>query len=197
MSSPVSSQRSLGHVRRNLSPELPSHTKSVERWLTDMVGRLRELSIPGAITRARLPGMVVEEYARFKKRSNSEHEYLIAKIRCPDGKPRFIRLERTVKLESQKDLGSIRHVASTIKQVSNLVLGNLPAEDTVTLVSGMPTDSEDERIESKTPQNPITLLDLAIIAHCVHEDSKNYNLLKRQCFWFGATISCLLEKNGG
>ncbi|KAH6909237.1 hypothetical protein BKA70DRAFT_1222114 [Coprinopsis sp. MPI-PUGE-AT-0042] len=45
-----------------------------------------------------------------------------------------------------------------------------------------------DQIQWFVPLNPVTILDVAVLARVLHADSPRYELLRRQCFWFAYMI---------
>src|SRR6266550_4200614 len=97
--------------------------------------------------------------------------------------------------------GSIRHAVrrlsdSSISRPSAMSSNQYLAADTITRISSRPPHSNVLRtitFKGDRAKRP-SLWDVMILASVVHNDSTNYTLLGRQCYWFADTIFGLLEK---
>ena len=86
---------------------------------------------------------------------------------------------------------------SSISRLSTVSSGRHYAADTMMRIDSLPSSSEAIPVKSITysckPEELASLWDLMILTNVVHEYSKTYQLLERQCFWYADTICALLE----
>ena len=86
---------------------------------------------------------------------------------------------------------------SSLSRPSGIISNGYLAADTVVRIHEFPPKARIARtVEfNSTPhsQRP-SLWDLMILIHVIHRDSRVYELLGRQCFWFADSISAILEK---
>ena len=175
---------------------------SVEDWLRCLLERYCSRDpTKSAKDRSRMESLKVTTIRRYKEKKNGEHEYLVAEVSVPDmDQPRYLHIERTVKdplsMIGTTERSSLRPqaICTHSSQSSVLVSKEFPACDNVKTMEAWPTD--DICISHINCKNaaPIILLDLAIVAEVVHNHSKKYQLIKRQCFWYSDMIVAVLQK---
>ena len=89
---------------------------------------------------------------------------------------------------------------SSLSRPSGIISNRYLAADTVVRIDEFPPKARIARtvefISTPHPQRP-SLWDLMILIHVIHGDSRVYELLDRQCFWFADSISAILEKLSG
>ena len=136
-------------------------------------------------------GHKVTRVGIYKERSHPQHEYIVAEVRNQEKKPRFYRLERSVRRKEQAQDSrealsvSAAHTSSSGSSDSSLHLLAKPTSyDTVRMESGRPKEHCTKAIDFRKCATPPTILDLSILGSTLHQDSPNYHLLQRQCYWF-------------
>jgi hypothetical protein len=177
--------------------EFPGET-IVENWEAYLLERYRSRdSEKSPEYRSRMETLKVNAIRRYKEKKHVEHEYLIAQVSDPNWhQPRYLKIERTVEpLRTQDTIDrSSRQTISTLSSQSSLgVSKKLPARDRVSTTAGWPSsDICIDKLDCRDTQ--MILLDLAIVAKMVHDHSKNYDVFKRQCFWYSDVIVGILQK---
>ena len=183
-----------------LNAEFPTET-SVQDWESILMQFYRSLDSVSGLTNSRyMESLKITKIRRYKERSNSEHEYLIAEVSITQpGELRYIRIERFVddQVQSTKILsekGSLHTVSAPSSQASS-PLKNLPAKDCVRTISGWPNPYDDACIENLDCRHAsLILLDLVIAAKVVHDYRNMYQLFGHQCFWYSDMIVAILEQ---
>jgi hypothetical protein len=174
--------------------EFPNHM-SVEDWGRSLVSRYtsRDPEL-GPKYRARMPNIHVARIRRYKERKSPRHEYLVAEIAVPESERRYLLLERVaediVSTESNKE---VFYVSNGSSQSSLALSNNLAALDFVKTLTGWPTDPCIDKLDCENLPQPITVLNLALAAELVHNNSDKYQVMSRQCFWYADTVSAVLE----
>ena len=148
-----------------------------------------------------MESLKITKIRRYKQRSNSDHEYLIAQVSTTQpGELRYIRIERFVddqavqstKIFSEK--GSPHTISASSSQIS-LQLKDLPTRDCARAISGWPNPNDDACIENLDCKHAsLFLLDLVIAAKVVHDYRNMYQLFRHQCFWYSDMIVAILEQ---
>ena len=156
--------------------------------------------VSGLVNSRYMECLKVTKIRRYKERSNSEHEYLVAQVSTMQpGELRYIRIERfsddqTVqftKIPSEK--GSL-HTVLTPSQTS-LPLKDIPARYCARAISGWPNPNDNACIEKLDCKHAsLILLDLALAAKVVHDYRNMYQLFRHQCFWYSDMIVAILEQ---
>ena len=171
---------------------------SVEDWRRGLVNMYtsRDLEL-GPKYCARMPTLQVTRIRRYKERKSPRHEYLVAEIAVPESERRYLRLERSARdsfpAESNGANKEVFHPISNGSQSSLAISSNLAAMDDVRTITGWPIDSCIDKVDCENLPEPITLLDLALAAELVHNNSDKYQIISRQCFWYADTVSAVLE----
>ena len=148
-----------------------------------------------------MESLKITKIRRYKERSNSEHEYLIAQVSTsqPD-ELRYIRIERFADdqaVQSTKIPGEKcpLHPISALSSQTSLALKDFPARDHACAISGWPNPNDDVCIENIDCNSAsVFLLDLAIAAKVVHDYRNMYQLFRHQCFWYSDMIVAILEQ---
>lgn len=174
--------------------EFPDGTMTVVAWARDLVS-LHE----SPKHRPRIQGLHVVRIRRYKEPNGSRHEYLVAEIATPGSERRYLCIERSLEdltppPESSSAKKEVFHAVSNGSSQSSLALSSsLDAFDSVKIIEKLPRDSCIDRLDCENLPQPITILDLALVAQLVHNNSDKYRLISRQCFWYADTISAVLE----
>ena len=144
----------------------------------------------------------VTKIRRYKERSNSEHEYLIAQVSTtqPD-ELRYIQIGRFADNQAQVqptkipgEKGSL-HAVSALSSQTLLPLKDLPARDCARAIPEWPNPNDQVCIENINCKHAsLFLLDLVIAAKVVHDYRNMYQLFRHQCFWYSDMIVAILEQ---
>lgn len=171
---------------------------SVEDWRRTLVGKYtsRDPEL-GPVYRARMRELHVVKIRRFKERKRPRHEFLVAEIAVPGSESRYLRLDRSAEdfppTESSSANKEVFYAISGSSQSSLALSNSLAALDDVVTIAGWPGDPCIDKLDCRSLPDPITVLDLALAAELVHNNSDRYHLISRQCFWYSDTISGVLE----
>ena len=184
-----------------LNAEFPTEI-SVQDWEpTLMQLYCSHDSVSGLSNSRYMESLKVTRIRRYKERSNSEHEYLIAQVSTTHpGELRFIRIERfpdDQAVQSTKTPGEKGplHTVSAPSSQTSLPLKDLPARDRARAISGWPNSNDDACIENLDCKHAsLILLDLVIAAKAVHDYRNMYQLFRHQCFWYSDMIVAILEQ---
>jgi hypothetical protein len=177
--------------------EFPNRV-SVEDWSRSLVNKYtsRDPEL-GPIHRARMQELHVVKIRRYKERKSPGHEYLVAEIAVPESGNRYLRLDRFAEdgppAESRRANKEVFYAVSGSSQSSLALSSSLAALDDVETISGWPYDPCIDKLDCGNLSEPIIVLDLALAAELVHNDSDRYHIFRRQCFWYADTISAVLE----
>ena len=162
---------------------------SVGDWAHSLVSKYtsRDPKL-GPKYRVLMPNLHVARIRHYKEQGAPRHEYLVAEIVISEsekGYPekRYLRLERVAD----------DTISSGSSHSSLALSNNLYALDIVKTITGWPSDPCIEYLNCENLPQPITLLDLALAAETVHNDSERYQVMSRQCFWYADTVSGILE----
>ena len=153
--------------------------------------------VSGLANSRSIDSLKVTKIRRYKERSNSEHEYLIAEVSItqPD-ELRYIQIERFVDDQSTKipEKGPL-HTVSALSSQTSLASKDHPARDRARAISGWPNPNDHACIENlDCKRASLFLLDLVIAAKVVHDYRNMYQLFRHQCFWYSDMIVAILEQ---
>ncbi|KAF8809953.1 hypothetical protein BYT27DRAFT_7187278 [Phlegmacium glaucopus] len=148
--------------------------------------------------RGRMNSVNITKLRRYKSGKGLEHEYLVAEIKGPDlSESRYLQIERSARdpdpKKSNSNKGSLRSITTLTSQSSLALSKTLPADDHVKTIEAWPSDKCIYGLDCSNAS--ATLLDLAIVAKLVHDNSREYRLFKRQCFWYSDVIVTVLERS--
>ena len=190
-------------VLRILGMSVPPNTDefpqnvSVVDWGRVLVERYTSSNLKSPENSARMRRLQVLRIHQYKELESPGHEYLVAEIAVPESERRYLLLERSardsVPAESSGANKEVFHPISNGSQSSLAISSNLAAMDDVRTITGWPIDSCIDKVDCENLPEPITLLDLAIAAELVHNNSDKYEVISRQCFWYADTVSAVLE----
>ena len=155
--------------------------------------------VSGLINSRSIDSLKVTKIRRYKERSTSEHEYLIAQVSTTlPGERRYIRIERFADDQGGQsteipEKGSFHTVSASSSQTL-LPLKDLPARDCARAISEWNPNGDTciENINCKHVS--LFLLDLVIAAKVVHDYRNMYHLFRHQCFWYSDMIVAILEQ---
>ncbi|KAF8816364.1 hypothetical protein BYT27DRAFT_7184291 [Phlegmacium glaucopus] len=148
--------------------------------------------------RGRMKSVNITKLRRYKLGKGLEHEYLVAEIKGPDlSESRYLQIERSARdpdpKKSNSNKGSLRSITTLTSQSSLALSKTLSADDHVKTIEAWPSDKCIYGLDCSNAS--ATLLDLAIVAKVVHDNSSQYRLFKRQCFWYSDVIITVLERS--
>ncbi|KAF8966490.1 hypothetical protein BDZ97DRAFT_1808122 [Flammula alnicola] len=169
---------------------------SIEDWEYSLLRLYTSRDIEsGPTNRIRLSSTYIVEFRRYKEHAHPEHEYLIAKIWVPEGYYRYLRIERTAHIPlNEASKSTLRSIPTTSLQASLAVMGELYVYDSVKSIEEWPTTSDQCLDRLQCPRGHIRLLDLAIVATLLHDNSPRYQILTRQCYWYSDMILGVLHR---
>ncbi|KAF8813295.1 hypothetical protein BYT27DRAFT_7206900 [Phlegmacium glaucopus] len=135
---------------------------------------------------------------RDRMKSNTNTSVLVAEIKGPDlSESHYLQIERSARDPDPKkpnsNRGSLRSITTLTSQSSLALSKSLPADDHVKTIETWPSDKCIYGLHCSDAS--ATLLDLAIVAKVVHDNSSQYRLFKRQCFWYSDVIITVLERS--
>ena len=177
----------------SITEEFPFRV-SVQDWRHTLVNRYTSPDLVlGPKYRARMRGLQVVRMRRYKEQERPGHEYLVAEIAVPESGKRYLRFERFAKDLPEESSSAKKTISNGSSQSLLAISSNPAALDEVITIARWPRDSCIAKLDCENLPEPITLLDLALAAEVVHNDSDKYELTSRQCFWYADTISAVLE----
>jgi hypothetical protein len=186
-------------------PEFPSRGDVID-WEPNLLARYRSLDPKDSHKyRIRMHSLKVTQIRCYKVKEKPEHEYLVAAVYDSDQRrTRYIKIDRYVgnttpkdttersSLHSNDSSQSLPQSPSQSSVQSSLVLSTtFPAYDEVKTTDAWPTGHICTK-ELDCARSSMLVLDLAIAAKLVHDDSSQYYVLTRQCYWYADVISTVL-----
>ena len=187
-------------VLRILGMSVPPNTDefpqnvSVVDWGRVLVERYTSSNLKSPENSARMRRLQVLRIHQYKELESPGHEYLVAEIAVPESEKRYIRLDRSAEDLDPEESSSAKMAISNGSSQSLLAISSNPAaSDMVKTIAGWPSETCIGKLDCENLPEPITLLDFALAAEVVHNDSEKYKLLSRQCYWYADTVSAVLE----
>jgi hypothetical protein len=171
----------------------------------------------------RLDDTLVTELYLVKQRSSAQHEYLVARIRAPDGTERYLAVERLrgpqrvdpdLASRSDSSVALARSANTSAVDLQNnepshpsrtTSLASLDslkkqhnADDVVRVLDKPLHDTSDITLGKLVfKDRPLYLYQLVILAVVLHESDKGYKVITRNCYWFAGLLIAILEANYG
>ena len=139
----------------------------------------------------------------YKERSHPQHEFTIAEVLTDEKKTRYYCLERLVRRKANTQ-NSGEALSLLVAQTSSFssssdsslhLLARPTSYDTVRMEKGRPKEHCGKAVNFRRCSVPPTILDLSMLGATLHDNSLNYQLLQRQCYWFAAMLLLVLNAN--
>lgn len=175
----------------------PAGTSTLENWENGLNMGLQL----GEEEAAYVLAHKVSRIGIYKESSHPQHEFAVAEVRTDENKKMYYRLERSVRRKAQtQNSGEALSLSAAQTSLfdsssdSSLHLLARPTSyDSVRMEKGRPKEHCSKAVHFQDCTSPPTILDLAMLGATLHEDSPNYHLLQRQCYWFAGMILLVLN----